>query len=62
MHHLLVAFNKSYSKTSGILWNYYRDEPNSGFGSANNNIHYLIKDPKSFDYKTSITEKLEGDN
>ena len=37
----------------------YRDEPNSG---ANNNINYSIKDSKSFDYKTSITGKLEGNN
>ena len=37
----------------------YRDEPNSG---VNNNINYSIKDSKSFDYKTSITGKLEGNN
>ena len=37
----------------------YRDETNSG---ANNNINYSIKDSKSFDYKTSITGKLEGNN
>ena len=37
----------------------YRDEPNSG---ANNNINYSIKDSKSFDYKTSIIEKLEDNN
>ena len=44
------------------MWNYYRNEPNSGIGGENNNINYLIKDSKSFDYKTSITGKLEGDN
>ena len=37
----------------------YRDETNSG---ANNNINYSIKDSKSFDYKASITGKLEGNN
>ena len=37
----------------------YRDETNSG---ANNNINYSIKDSKSFDYKTSITGKLESNN
>ena len=42
--------------------NYYRDEPNSGLGGADNNINYSIKDSKSFDYKTSITGKLEGNN
>ena len=28
----------------------------------NNNVNYSIKDSKSFDYKTSITGKLEGNN
>ena len=45
--------------TSGSLWNYFRDEPNSG---AEGNINYSIKDSKSFDYKTSITGKLENNN
>ena len=53
----LFEYSKNYSKTTGSFWNYYRDEPNSG---ANNNINYLIKDSKCFDYKTSITGKLEG--
>ena len=26
------------------------------------NVNYSIKDSKSFDYKTSITRKLEGNN
>ena len=55
----LLEYSKNYSKTTGSLWNYYRDEPNRG---ANNNINYSIKDSKSFDYKTSITGKLEGNN
>ena len=45
----LLEYSKSYSKTTGSLWNYYRDEPNRG---ANNNINYLIKDSKFFDYNT----------
>ena len=40
------------------MWNYYRDEPNSG---SVGNINYSIKDSKSFDYKTSLVGKLEGD-
>ena len=44
------------------MWNYYRDEPNSGLGGADSNINYSIKDSKSFDYKASITGKLEGNN
>ena len=48
-----------YSKTTESLWNYYRDEPNSG---AAGNINYPSKESKSFDYKTSITGKLESNN
>ena len=55
----LLEYSKNYLKTKESFWNYYRDEPNSG---ANNNINYSIKDSKSFDYKTSITWKLEGNN
>ena len=56
----LLEYSKSYRKTTGGLWNYYRDEPNSGIGGRNNNVSYSIKDSKSFDYKTSITGKLES--
>ena len=41
------------------MFNYYRDEQNSG---AVGNISHSIKNSKSFDYKTSITGKLEGNN
>ena len=37
----LFEYSKNYSKATGSLWNYYRDEPNIG---ANNNINYSIKD------------------
>ena len=53
----LIEYNKNYSKTTRSLWDYYRDEPNSG---AEGNINYSIKDSKSFDYKTRITRRLEG--
>ena len=44
MYNLLnAAKSKHYSKTTGGLWNYYRDEPNRG---ANNNISYSIKDSR----------------
>ena len=56
----LIEYSKNYKKTKRSLWSFYRDEPNSGLGRANNNINYSIKD--SIDYKTSITTKLEGDN
>ena len=58
----LIEYSKNYSKTTGSLWNYYRDKPNSGLSGANNNINYYTKDSKSFDYKTTITGKLEGIN
>ena len=58
----LIECSKNYRKTTGSLWNYYRDEPNSGLDGDNNNINYSIKDSKSFDYKTSITGKLEVEN
>ena len=55
----LIEYRKSYSKTSGRLWNCYRDEPSS---FAVGNINYCIKDSKSFGYKTSITETLGNSN
>ena len=55
----LLQHSKNYRKTSGSLWNYYRDEPNSG---AVGNINYSIKNSKFFYYKTSITGKLEGND
>ena len=56
----MLEYNKNYGKTTGSLWNYYREEANSGIGGRNNNVSYSFKDSKSFDYKTSITEKLKG--
>ena len=55
----LIEYRKNYRKTTGSLYNYYRDEPNS---DAVGNINYTIKNSESFDYKTSITGKLEGNN
>ena len=55
----LLEYSKNYRKTTGSLWNYYRDEANCG---AVGNINYSIKDLKSFSYKRSITGKLEGKN
>ena len=49
------SHNKYYSKTSGSLWNYRRDERTSGVGGANNNINYSMNDLKAFNYKTSTT-------
>ena len=35
----LLEYGKNYSKTTGSFWNYYRDEPNSGFGGNNSNVN-----------------------
>ena len=58
----LLEYRKKYSRTKGSFCNYYRDEPNSGIGHENNKVNYSIKHSKSFDYKKSITGKLEGVN
>ena len=43
--HNLLEYCKNYRKTTGSLWNYYRDEPSN----------LLSSDSESFKYKTSIT-------
>ena len=58
----LIEYSKNYRKTTESLWDYYRDEPNSGLGGDNSNRKYSIKDSKYFDYQTIITGKLEGNN
>ena len=45
---------KNYRKTTGSLWNYYRDEPNSS--TDNNNITHSILSSESFDYKANFME------
>ena len=50
----LLEYSKNYKKTTGSLWNYYRDEPSSTIGA--NNITNSILNSKSFDYKASFTE------
>ena len=49
----LLEYSKNDSKTTGILWNYYRDKPNT---AANNNINYSIKDSKSLITKQVLQE------
>ena len=43
--HNLIEYSKNYRKTTGSLWNYYRDEPSDPLSSNS----------ESFKYKTSIT-------
>ena len=43
----LIEYSDNYSKTSGSLWQCYKDEPNDN-----------IADSESFKYKVKITEKF----
>ena len=52
--HNLLEYSKNYKKTTGSLWNYYRDEPNSS--TDNNNITHSILNSESFDYKSNFME------
>ena len=50
----LLEYSKNYKKTTGSLWNYYRDEPNSD--ADDKEIKHSILDSKSFDYKANFME------
>ena len=56
----LLEYSKNYEKTTGSLWNYYRDEPNSS--TDNNNITHSILNSKSFDYKANFISSVTNDN
>ena len=60
----LLEYSKNYEKTSGSLFNYYRDEPSELIiGDGNNTINISIRNSKSFDYKTNIIGNLDiGEN
>ena len=48
----LLEYIKNYRKTTGSLWNYYRDEPSNPLSSNS----------ESFKYKTNIVGKTPEDN
>ena len=48
----LLEYSKNYEKTTGSLWNYYRDESNDP----------LSTNSESFKYKTSIVGKTPQNN
>ena len=50
----LIEYSKNYRKTTGSLWNYYRDEL-SDDTNDNNNPNENIINSESFKYNTSIT-------
>ena len=55
----LLEYSKNYEKTSGSLFNYYRDEPNEAeIADANGVINISIRNSESFDYKTKIVGSL----
>ena len=56
----LLEYSKNYRKTTGSLWNYYRDEPNSS--TDNNNITHSILNSKSFDYKANFISSVTNNN
>ena len=49
-----LEYSKNHKKTAGGLWNYYRDEQNSG--TDNNNIIHSILNSESFDYNANFME------
>ena len=64
--YILMEYSKNYSKTTGSLWNYYRDEPNNPpLNYDPLTINYNadpITNSASFKYKSSITGKTLKNN
>ena len=50
----LLEYSINYKKTTGSLWNYYRDHPSSTIDD--NNITHSILNSESFNYKASFME------
>ena len=44
----LIEYSYNYSKTSGSLWQYYKDDPNDNLANS-----------ESFKFKVKIQEKLQ---
>ena len=47
----LIEYSDNYSKTSGSLWQYYKDEPNDN-----------LADFESFKSKVKVTESTSADD
>ena len=56
----LLQYSKNYRKTTGSLWNYYRDEPNSS--TDDDNITHSILNSESFDYKADFISSVTNNN
>ena len=63
----MLEYSDSYSKTSGSLWNYYRDKISDSANENNDASNYRINNnktarSKSFEYKTKKIERTWNDN
>ena len=63
----LLEYSKNYRKTTGSLWNYYRDEPNNSPLNDDDppTVNYNadpITNSESFKYRSSITGKTSNVN
>ena len=56
----LIEYNKNYKKTTGSLWNYYRDKPNNP--PANNYNADPLKNSAWFEYKNNIIGKTPNND
>ena len=55
----LLEYSKNYEKTSGSLFNYYRNKPSEAeIANDNGAINISIRNSKSFDYKAKIVGSL----
>ena len=59
--HNLIEYSDNYSKTSGSLWHYYRDEPFLNANGAIANFPADNNDSGSFKFKTKIAGRREID-
>ena len=51
----LLEYSKNYRKTTGSLYNYYRDELNDEYPNDDDDSNNIKVESDSFKYKTSIT-------
>ena len=56
----LLEYSKNHEKTSGSLFNYFRDEPNNINTDDANPINISIRNSKSFDNKSGLNDALAG--
>ena len=56
----LFKYSENYKKTTGSLWNYYRDQTNSS--TDDDNITHSILNSKSFDYKANFISSVRNKN